>query len=103
MGLFSKLKSVFSNNCLVYILDPLNSNNNVAKASYKFIEVKFIFLLALQIINEPCYCQCHYIENNSDDNDKNVNEENEIEHNYLNKIFFGLKRGKVNSILTENN
>lgn len=103
IDLNNKNKSVFSNNCLVYILDPLNSNNNVAKASYKFIEVKFIFLLALQIINEPCYCQCHYIENNSDDNDKNVNEENEIEHNYLNKIFFGLKRGKVNSILTENN
>ena len=92
-------KNVISNNCLVYILDPLNSNNNVAKASYKFIEVKFIFLLALQIINEPCYCQCHYIEKNEENKDNNINDDYNIEHNYLNKIFFGLKRGKANSIL----
>ena len=84
----------YSNTCLVYISDPLNKNNNVAKTSFKFIEVKLIFLISLQIINEPCYCQCHYIKN---DDDKN------IEHNYLNKIFFGLKRGKTNSILTDNN
>ena len=83
-------KKTFSNNCLVYISDPLNKNNNVAKASYKFIEVKLIFLISLQILNEPCYCQCHYIQNFDDKN---------IEHNYLNKIFFGLKRGrgKINS------
>jgi DNA polymerase sigma len=96
-------KNVISNNCLVYILDPLNSNNNVAKASYKFIEVKIIFLVALQIINEPCYCQCHYIENNEDNKGNNINDDYNIEHNYLYKIFFGLKRGKANSILAENN
>ena len=98
----NKNKNLISNNCLIYILDPLNSNNNVGKASFKFIEVKIIFLLALQIINEPCYCQCHYLEKKDDDNKYNINDDN-IEHNYLNKIFFGLKRGKANSIMTENN
>ena len=77
----------------IYIADPLNKNNNVAKTSYKFIEVKLIFLISLQILNEPCFCQCHYI---SDYDDKN------IEHNYLNKIFFGLKRGKLNTNLSNN-
>ena len=96
IDLNNKKKSTFSNNCLVYITDPLNANNNVAKTSYKYIEVKLIFLISLQIINEPCYCQCHYIQN-SNSNDNN------IEHNYLNKIFFGLKRGKINSILSSEN
>ena len=76
-----------------YIADPLNKNNNVAKSSYKFIEVKLIFLISLQILNEPCFCQCHYIFNSEDKN---------IEHNYLSKIFFGLKRGKMNSNLSVN-
>lgn len=84
----NKNNMILSNNCLIYISDPLNKNNNVTKTSYKYIEVKLIFLIALQIINEPCYCQCHYIKNSNDEN---------IEHNYLNKIFFGLKRGKINS------
>jgi hypothetical protein len=77
----------------INIKDPLNSNNNIAKTTYKFIEIKLIFLLSLQIVNEPCYCQCHYYKNSNDSN---------IEHNYLNKIFFGLKRGKTNSIISEN-
>ena len=72
----------------IFIADPLNNKNNVAKASYKYIEVKFIFLIALQILNEPCFCSCHY--------NKKDNEENNEEHNFLNKIFFGIKRGKLN-------
>ena len=90
-----------NNNCLVFIADPLNKNNNVAKTSYKYIEVKLIFLIALQILNEPCYCQCHYIKD-SNSNDGKINCNN-MEHNYLNKIFFGLKRGKLNSVLFDNN
>ena len=86
-------KISFTNNCLVYISDPLNTNNNVAKTTYKFIEIKLIFLLSLQIVNEPCYCQCHYYKNSNDSN---------IEQNYLNKIFIGLKRGKSSSIISEN-
>ena len=82
-----KNNNEISNNCIFYICDPLNENNNVAKASFKFIEVKLIFLFSLQIINEPCYCQCHYIKNFEDKN---------FEHNFLNKIYYGLKRGKSN-------
>jgi DNA polymerase sigma len=73
----------------IFIADPLNNKNNVAKTSYKYIEVKFIFLIALQILNEPCFCQCHY---NKKDNTKDKEE-----HNLLNKIFFGIKRGKFNN------
>jgi non-canonical poly(A) RNA polymerase PAPD5/7 len=76
---------VNNNTGLVYISDPLNKNNNVGKASFKFIEVKLIFLMSLQILNEPCFCKCHYMEK--------FNKEN-IQHNYLIKIFTALKRGK---------
>ena len=74
-------------NPFIFITDPLNNKNNVAKTSFKYLEIKFIFLLALQILNEPCFCQCHY--NINDNNNKD-------EHNFLNKIFFGIKRGKLN-------
>ena len=76
-------------NPFIYILDPLNNENNVGKTSFKYMEVKFIFLIALQILNEPCFCQCHY-------NKKNNTKDKE-EHNLLNKIFFGIKRGKFNN------
>ena len=76
-------------NPFIYILDPLNNENNVGKTSFKYMEVKFIFLIALQILNEPCFCQCHY-------NKKNNTKVKE-EHNLLNKIFFGIKRGKFNN------
>jgi non-canonical poly(A) RNA polymerase PAPD5/7 len=76
-------------NPFIYILDPLNNENNVGKTSFKYMEVKFIFLIALQILNEPCFCQCHY---NKKDNTKDKEE-----HNLLNKIFFGIKRGKFNN------
>ena len=75
----------------IFISDPLNNKNNVAKASFKFIEVKFIFLVALQILNEPCFCSCHYNKNKNNDNIINNDE-----HNFLNKIFYGIKRGKLN-------
>jgi DNA polymerase sigma len=75
----------------IFISDPLNNKNNVAKASFKYIEVKFIFLIALQILNEPCFCSSHY-----DMNDKNESINNKYEHNFLNKIFFGINRGKLN-------
>jgi len=76
-------------NPFIYILDPLNNENNVGKTSFKYMEVKFIFLIAIQILNEPCFCQCHY---NKKDNTKDKEE-----HNLLNKIFFGIKRGKFNN------
>ena len=76
-------------NPFIYILDPLNNENNVGKTSFKYMEVKFILLIALQILNEPCFCQCHY---NKKDNTKDKEE-----HNLLNKIFFGIKRGKFNN------
>ena len=93
-----KQKITSYNNEQFFIIDPLNNENNVAKASYKYIEVKLIFLIALHILNEPCFCQCHYIKN--DDEEKNI--DLNIQHNYLNKIFFGLKRGKIYSYIPNN-
>ena len=67
----------------------MNNQNNVAKTSFKYVEIKFVFLIALQILNEPCFCHCHYY---LDDNTC----KNREEHNFLNKIFFGINRGKIN-------
>ena len=82
-----------------FIIDPLNKENNVAKASYKYVEVKLTFLISLHILNEPCFCQCHYIKDVEEEKSMDIN----IQHNYLNKIFFGLKRGKIYSYISNNN
>ena len=84
----NNINNKINKNPFIYIADPLNNQNNVAKTSFKYIEIKFIFLIALQILNEPCFCHCHF---NIDDTCKNKEE-----HNFLNKIFFGIKRGKLN-------
>ena len=84
----NNINNKINKNPFIYIADPLNNQNNVAKTSFKFMEIKFIFLIALQILNEPCFCHCHY---NIDDSCKNNQE-----HNFLNKIFFGINRGKIN-------
>ena len=89
-----KQKITNYNSELFFIIDPLNNENNVAKTSYKYVEVKLVFLIALHILNEPCFCQCHYIKNTEEEN-IDVN----IQHNYLSKIFFGLKRGKIYSYI----
>lgn len=85
-------KILANNPGVFYISDPLNINNNVAKATFKYIEIKLIFLLSLHILNEPCHCQCHYLKN-----EKELS--NYKGQNYLNKIFFALKRGGLNSYL----
>ena len=98
MEISQKQKITNYNNEQFFIIDPLNNENNVAKASYKYIEVKLIFLIALHILNEPCFCQCHYIKNDDEEKNTDIN----IQHNYLNKIFFGLKRGKIYSYIPNN-
>ena len=85
----NNINNKINKNPFIFIADPLNNQNNVAKTSFKYIEIKFIFLIALQILNEPCFCHCHYY---LDDNTC----KNREEHNFLNKIFFGIKRGKLN-------
>ena len=85
----NNINNKINKNPFIYIADPLNNQNNVAKTSFKYVEIKFVFLIALQILNEPCFCHCHYY---LDDNTC----KNREEHNFLNKIFFGIKRGKLN-------
>ena len=80
----------------ICIIDPLNKDNNVTKSSFKFLDIKFLFLMALQIINEPCFCGCHYNLNKNNQAQNNKINENFCECNLLNKIFFGIKRGKPN-------
>ena len=68
------------------IVDPLNDNNNVAKSTFQFMNIKMALLIAFMVIKEDCDCGCHYgkafYENNF----------NSIEHSYLKRIFNSVKR-----------
>lgn len=48
----------------LYIVDPLNSNNNVGKSSFQYMNIKMMFLIALQSLKEDCCCECHYTKEN---------------------------------------
>lgn len=69
------------------IIDPLNVNNNVGKSSFHFFDIKIMFLFALQSLLEDCPCASHYT---------NVNQNDELQHNYLRKMFNGVKRVNFN-------
>ena len=45
-------------------MDPLNSNNNVGKSSFQYMNTKMMFLIALQSLKEDCCCECHYTKEN---------------------------------------
>ncbi|MCQ2821062.1 MAG: nucleotidyltransferase domain-containing protein [archaeon] len=42
------------------IVDPLNKQNNVAKSTFKFMNIKKVFMMAFLISKEDCECGCHY-------------------------------------------
>ena len=42
------------------IVDPLNNQNNVAKSTYQFMNIKMGFLIAYMASKEDCECGCHY-------------------------------------------
>ena len=71
----------------ITILDPLNKQNNVAKCTYQFMNVKIAFSIAFMVVNnENCECGCHYGRSTFEHNYIS------IEHCYLKRIFNSVKR-----------
>ena len=69
------------------IVDPLNKQNNVAKSTFQFMNIKMGFLIAFMVAKEDCECGCHY------EILKNKREENHG-HCILKRIFNSIKRFK---------
>lgn len=42
------------------IVDPLNKQNNVAKSTHQFMNLKMAFMIAFMVTKEECECGCHY-------------------------------------------
>ena len=68
------------------IVDPLNKQNNVAKSTFQFMNIKMGFLIAFMVAKEDCECGCHYgcMQNKLD----------KTEHCILKRIFNSIKRFK---------
>ena len=68
------------------IVDPLNKQNNVAKSTFQFMNIKMGFLIAFMVAMEDCECGCHYgcMQNHLD----------KTEHCILKRIFNSIKRFK---------
>ena len=69
------------------IVDPLNSQNNVAKSTFQFMNIKMGFLIAFMVAKEDCECGCHY---EYLKNERNMNHG----HCILKRIFNSIKRFK---------
>ena len=69
------------------IVDPLNNQNNVAKSTFQFMNIKMGFLIAFMVAKEDCECGCHY--------SLLKNERNKHHgHCILKRIFNSIKRFK---------
>ncbi len=68
------------------IVDPLNKNNNVAKSTFQFMNIKMALLIAFMVTKEDCDCGCHYGKAFYE------NSFTSIEHSYLKRIFNSVKR-----------
>ena len=77
----------------LYIVDPLNLNNNVGKSTFHYFSIKTMFLLALQSLKEECFCECHYNINSNNNNNKI---ESYYNHNCLKKMFNAVRRIPIN-------
>jgi non-canonical poly(A) RNA polymerase PAPD5/7 len=68
------------------IVDPLNKQNNVAKSTFQYMNIKMGFLIAFMVAKEDCECGCHYgcMQNKLD----------KTEHCILKRIFNSIKRFK---------
>ncbi|MCQ2819826.1 MAG: nucleotidyltransferase domain-containing protein [archaeon] len=66
------------------IVDPLNSQNNVARSTFQFMNIKMAFMISYMVAKEDCECGCHY--------DIAQNKRNEMEHCILKRIFLSVKR-----------
>lgn len=66
------------------IVDPLNKQNNVAKSTFQYMNIKMAFMIAFMVAKEDCECGCHY--------DILQNKPLGIEHCILKRIFNSVKR-----------
>lgn len=66
------------------IIDPLNHQNNVAKSTFQFMNIKMAFMIAFMVAKEDCECGCHY--------DILQNKMLGMEHCILKRIFNSVKR-----------
>ena len=66
------------------IVDPLNRQNNVAKSTFQYMNIKMAFMIAYMVAKEDCECGCHY--------DILQNKTLGIEHCILRRIFNSVKR-----------
>lgn len=66
------------------IVDPLNRQNNVAKSTFQYMNIKMAFMIAFMVAKEDCECGCHY--------DILQNKPLGIEHCILKRIFNSVKR-----------
>ena len=69
------------------IVDPLNKQNNVAKSTFQFMNIKMGFLIAFMVAKEDCECGCHY---------EYLKNSRDMEHGHciLKRIFNSIKRFK---------
>lgn len=72
------------------IVDPLNNQNNVAKGTYQFMNLKMAFMIAYMVTKEDCECGCHF--------GKTVYEHtmHSTEHSLLKRMFNSVKRFSEN-------
>ena len=68
------------------IVDPLNKQNNVAKSTHQFMNMKMAFMIAFMVTKEECECGCHYGKASIE------HEMNEVEHCILKRMFNSVKR-----------
>ena len=69
------------------IVDPLNKQNNVAKSTFQFMNIKMGFLIAFMVAKEDCECGCDY---------EYLKNDRDMEHGHciLKRIFNSIKRFK---------
>ena len=73
-----------SNSHELIIIDPLNKQNNVAKSTFQFMNIKMAFMIAYMVAKEDCECGCHF--------SAIQNKYFETEHCILKRIFNSVKR-----------
>ena len=66
------------------IIDPLNKQNNVAKSTFHYMNIKMAFMIAYMVAKEDCECGCHF--------SAIQNKYFETEHCILKRIFNSVKR-----------
>ena len=81
----NEIEFPFNNSNELIIVDPLNKQNNVAKSTFHFMNIKMVFMIAYMVAKEDCECGCHY---HNIFNNKILS----TEHCILKRIFYSVKR-----------